>query len=115
MKLRINPLGVAGLKAIRDYIAEDNAEAARKRVDPIYKNFENLQQFPTLGADLSKRVSFKTVYKYFVPIKELDCWSILCIIFAWQHFGNRKSVSQNKMCNRDKIKAVYTQELNRYV
>lgn len=42
MKLRINPLGVADLKAIRDYIAEDNAEAARKRTDPIYKNFENL-------------------------------------------------------------------------
>lgn len=32
-----------------------------------------------------------------------------------QHFDNTKSVSQNKMCNRDKIKAVYTQELNRDV
>lgn len=30
----------------------------------IYKTFENVQQFPGLGADLSKRVSFKTYYKY---------------------------------------------------
>ena len=47
MKLRINPLVVADLKAIKDYTAEDNAEAARKTVDEIYKSFENLQQFPT--------------------------------------------------------------------
>ena len=62
MKLRINPLVVADLKAIKDYTAEDNAEAARKTVDEIYKSFENLQQFPTMGADLSKLVSFKTDY-----------------------------------------------------
>ena len=66
MKLRINPLVVADLKAIKDYTAEGNAEAARKTVDEIYKSFENLQQFPTMGADLSKLVSFKTDYKYLV-------------------------------------------------
>ena len=66
MKLRINPLVVADLKAIKDYTAEDNAEAARKTVDEIYKSFENLQQFPTMGADLSQLVSFKTDYKYLV-------------------------------------------------
>lgn len=66
MKLRINPLVVADLKAIKDYIAEDNAEAARKTVDEIYKSFETIQQFLAIGADLSKRVSFKTDYKYLV-------------------------------------------------
>ena len=66
MKLRINPLVVADLKAIRDYIGEDNAEAARKTVEQIYKSFENLQEFPTMGSDLSKRVSFKTDYKYLI-------------------------------------------------
>ena len=64
MKLRINPLVAVDLKNIRDFIAEDNEEAARKTVDEIYKSFENLQQFPNMGADLSKRVSFKTDYKY---------------------------------------------------
>lgn len=66
MNLRINPLVVADLKAMKDYIAEDNAEAARKTVEEIYKDFENLQKFPTMRADLSKRVSFKTDYKYLV-------------------------------------------------
>lgn len=42
MKLRINPLVVADLKVIKDYIAEENAEAARKTVDEIYKSFEHL-------------------------------------------------------------------------
>ena len=35
-------------------------------VQEIYKQFENIQQFPYIGADLSKRVSFKTDYKYVV-------------------------------------------------
>ncbi|WP_122641517.1 type II toxin-antitoxin system RelE/ParE family toxin [Luxibacter massiliensis] len=66
MKLRINPLVVADLKAIKSYIADDNAEVARKTVDEIYKSFEDLQEFPAVGADLSKRVSFRTDYKYLV-------------------------------------------------
>lgn len=51
MKLRINPLVVADLKAIKNYIAEDNAEAASKTVDEIYNSFEPIQQFPAIGAD----------------------------------------------------------------
>lgn len=66
MKLRINPLVVTDLKAIRDYIAEDNLEMARKTIEEIYKSFENLQYFPNMGSDLSKRVSFKTDYKYLI-------------------------------------------------
>ena len=48
------------LKNIRDYIAEDNEEYATKTI----KEFENLQMFPGMGSDLSKRVSFRTDYKY---------------------------------------------------
>ena len=91
MKLRINPLVVADLKAIKDYIAEDNVEAARKTVDEIYKSFENLQQFPTMGADLSKRVSFKTDYKYLVYgnyialyLIKKDCVEIYRVIDRYQ-------------------------------
>ena len=51
LKLRINPIVAKDLKNIRDYIAEDN---------------ENLQMFPEMGADLLKRVSFRTGYKYAV-------------------------------------------------
>lgn len=91
MKLRINPLVAADLKAIRDYIAEDNTKAARKSVGEIYKSFENLQQFPTMGADLSKRVSFKTDYKYLIHgnyitlyLAKKDCVEIYRVIDRYQ-------------------------------
>ena len=63
LKLRINPIVVKDLKNIRDYIAEDNEEYA-KTIKEIYGKFENLQMFPGMGSDLSKRVSFRTDYKY---------------------------------------------------
>ena len=66
LKLRINPLVATDLKEIRDYIAEDNAEYAAKTIKEIYCKFENIQMFPGIGADLSKRVSFRTDYKYAV-------------------------------------------------
>ncbi len=64
LKLRINPIVVKDLKSIRDYIAEDNEERAAKTIREIYGKFENLQIFPGMGSDLSKRVSFRTEYKY---------------------------------------------------
>ena len=64
LKLRINPIVAKDLKSIRDYIAEDNEEYAAKTINEIYSKFENLQIFPGMGADLSKRVNFQTDYKY---------------------------------------------------
>ena len=64
LKLRINPIVAKDLKSIRDYIAEDNEKYAAKTMKEIYGKFENLQMFPGIGADLSKRVSFRTDYKY---------------------------------------------------
>ena len=66
LKLRINPIVVKDLKNIRDYIAEDNEAYAAKTIKEIYDKFENLQMFPEIGSDLSKRVSFRTDYKYAV-------------------------------------------------
>ncbi|UQT31196.1 type II toxin-antitoxin system RelE/ParE family toxin [Roseburia intestinalis] len=66
MELRINPLVAKDLKSIKDFIAEDNVNKALETVQEIYRQFENIQQFPYIGADLSKRVSFKTDYKYVV-------------------------------------------------
>ena len=64
LKLRINPIVAKDLKHIRDYIAEDNEAYAAKTIQEIYGKFENLQLFPGMGSDLSKRVSFRTNYKY---------------------------------------------------
>ena len=66
LKLRINPIVVKDLKNIRDYIAEDNEAYAAKTIKEIYGKFENIQIFPGIGSDLSKRVSFRTDYKYAV-------------------------------------------------
>ena len=66
LKLRINPIVAKDLKNIRDYIAEDSETYAAKTIKAIYGKFEfeNLQMFPGMGSDLSKRVSFRTDYKY---------------------------------------------------
>ena len=64
LKLRINPMVAEDLKDIRDFIAEEDEEYAAKTMKEIYQRFENLQMFPGLGADLSKRVSFRTDYRY---------------------------------------------------
>ena len=64
LKLRINPMVAKDLKNMRDDIAEDNEEYAVKTIKEIYGKFENLQMFPGIGSDLSKRVSFRTDYKY---------------------------------------------------
>ena len=64
LKLRINPVVAKDLKNIRDYIAEDSEEYAAETINEIYGKFENLQMFPGIGSDLSKRIGFRTDYKY---------------------------------------------------
>lgn len=54
------------LKNIKEYIAEDNEEMAVKTIQEIYARIEDLQQFPYMGADLAKRVSFWVDYKYVI-------------------------------------------------
>jgi len=66
MKLRINPLVAADLKNIKEYIAEDNPKAALETVRKLYDQFENVQKFPNIGVNLSKKVRFKTDFKYVV-------------------------------------------------
>lgn len=64
MILRINPLVADDLKVIKDLIAEDNEDKAIETVQEIYRQFKNIQQFPHIGTDLSKKVRFKTNYKF---------------------------------------------------
>jgi len=52
--------------ANRNELTEDNAEKATETIEKIYQIFENIQLFPGMGADLSKRVRFRTNYKYVV-------------------------------------------------
>ena len=76
VKLRINPIVAEDLKNIRKYIAEDNEEMAVKTIQEIYVRIENIQQFPYMGADLAKRVSFRTDYKYVICGKYVVLYKI---------------------------------------
>lgn len=66
MKLRINPIVAEDLKNIREYITEDNEKLAVKTIQEIYARIENIQNFPYMGADLAKKVSFRKDYKYVI-------------------------------------------------
>lgn len=79
LKLRINPVVAKDLKNIQDYIAEDYKDYVAKTIKEIYGKFENLQMFPELGSDLSRRAGFRTDYKYAV-------WEDYVIIYK---VGNR--------------------------
>jgi addiction module toxin, RelE/StbE family len=89
MKLRLNPVVAEDLKSIKDFIAEDNQELALKTIQEIYSKFENIQQFPKLGADLTKRVKFKTDYKYLV-------WNDYVILYK----VNENSIEIYRVINR---------------
>ena len=80
MKLRINPIVAEDLKKMKEYIAEDNEEMAVNTIQEIYARIENIQQFPYTGADLAKRVSFRTDYKYVIVGIMLCCidWKRVC-------------------------------------
>ena len=89
MKLRINPVVAEDLKTIKNFIAEDNADKAFETVQELYKQFENIQQFPYIGVDLSKRVSFKTDYKYVV-------WNDYVVLYK----VNKEAVEIYRVVNR---------------
>lgn len=66
MKLWITPIVAEDLKNIKEYIAEDNEEMAVKVIQEINARIENIQQFPYMGVELAKRVSFRMDYKYVI-------------------------------------------------
>ena len=89
MKLRINPVLAEDLKIIKKFIAEDIANKVLEMVQEIYRQFENIQQFLYIGADLSKRVSFKTDYKYVV-------WNDYVVLYK----VNKEAVEIYRVVNR---------------
>ena len=113
MKLRINPLVAKDLKSIKDFIAEDNADKALETVQEIYRQFENIQQFPYIGADLSKRVSFKTDYKYVV-------WQDYVVLYkvvkeAVEIYRVVNILKSNKLIYFDNITKMFTGKIIKWI
>ena len=65
LKLRINPIVAKDLRAIWNYIAEDNEEYAAKPIKEIYGKFENLQMLAGMGSDLSSSQPISGYYENF--------------------------------------------------
>lgn len=65
-KIRINPMAIADVQEITDYIAKDNPEAAIKTGTAIYSKIENLADFPEMGVLLGAKINIKTDYRFLV-------------------------------------------------
>lgn len=65
-KLRINPLAISDILAIKAYIAEDNPDAAKKMAITIYNKIQGLSEFSEIGASLKTKVNIKTNHRYLV-------------------------------------------------
>ena len=66
LELRFTPIAVNDLQKIQQFIAEDSVAMAEKVIQDFFKQFEVLIDFPYMGSALSKRVTFRTNYRYIV-------------------------------------------------
>ena len=66
LELRITPVAMNDLLKLQQFIAEDSEPMAEKTVQEFMKQFELLSTFPHMGGALSKRVTFRTDYRYVV-------------------------------------------------
>ncbi|MFZ3132090.1 MAG: type II toxin-antitoxin system RelE/ParE family toxin [Desulfosporosinus sp.] len=65
-KIRINPMAITDVQAIKASISEDNPAAAERTVNDIYSKVEKLAVFPQMGVSLSSRINIKTNYRFLV-------------------------------------------------
>ena len=77
MKLRINPIVAEDLKNIKEYIAEDNEEMAVKTIQEIYARFENIQQFPYMGADYKYVICGNYVVLYKIRDEYVEIYRVM--------------------------------------
>ena len=68
-ELIIYPQVYDDLKAIKEYIAQDNLEQAVKVIDKILADIENLKSMPSKGLNLQNKVKQKTIYKYILTYR----------------------------------------------
>ena len=62
----ITPKAFADLEEVRDYIANDNEETARKYVDKILSRVGKLAENPHLGISLERKWGIPTKYHFLI-------------------------------------------------
>ena len=65
-KIRINPVATADLQEIKNFIAEDDINAATKVVKKIIEKIESLVEFPEIGTMLMYKISLRSKYRYII-------------------------------------------------
>ncbi|HHV16333.1 MAG TPA: type II toxin-antitoxin system RelE/ParE family toxin [Gelria sp.] len=66
VNIRFNPVAITDLQKIREYLMEDNPEAAVRIIQNIVTKIEALADFPEMGPPLASRVRQKSKYRYLV-------------------------------------------------
>ena len=67
-KIKVNPMATEDLMEIKDYITKEleNPAAAISVISKIIKKYEELKEFPLMGAGLSSKINVKTDFRYVV-------------------------------------------------
>jgi len=67
-RIRVNPIALNDLREIKAYITEElcNPNAATGIVKKIISRYEQLGEYPMMGAELSAVLNVKTDYRYLV-------------------------------------------------
>jgi addiction module RelE/StbE family toxin len=66
IELRYNPIAISDLEEIKEYISQDNEEAAIRITKELIEKTEPLINFPEMGISLSKKIGIKNRYRYLV-------------------------------------------------
>jgi len=66
LKIKVNPLAINDIKEAKEYIKEENISAINNFSKALISSIENLTEFPELGMELAKKISFKTDYRYLI-------------------------------------------------
>lgn len=67
-RIRVNPLALQDLQEIKAYIAGElgNPDAAASIIKKIISRYEQLGEYPLMGAELAAVLNVKTDYRYLV-------------------------------------------------
>jgi len=92
---RFNPLAISDMNEIKEYIGQDNPEAANKTINHIFNQIQSLTNFPNLGLNLSEKIGINTKYKYLICDKyivfylfENEIISIMRVIHGKRNYLN---------------------------
>ena len=59
-------MAISDMQEIKEYISQDNPEAAIRITNKIFEKIQSLADFPKMGVALAKKIGISTRYRYLV-------------------------------------------------